>query len=119
MTVSLDKSSSEQDRQHLWMDGGYKAGPLGDVSSPLNSLSFDSFALKGAKGQRAWGLSNPSIRPTLQSTMKKLKMLDKPLTAYSDMRDMDLSLQDTRIQPLKPANSQRKASSEMAIPADT
>lgn len=99
MTVSLDKSSSEQDRQHLWMDGGYKAGPLGDVSSPLNSLSFDSFALKGAKGQRAWGLSNPSIRPTLQSTMKKLKMLDKPLTAYSDMRDMDLSLQDTRIQP--------------------
>jgi hypothetical protein len=47
---------------------GYPVGlpePLGDVSSPLNSLSFGSFALFGAKGQRAWGLSNPSVKVRL------------------------------------------------------
>ena len=52
-----------QPRPLLPSDGTRKPiEPLGDVSSPLNSLSFGSFALFGAKGQRAWGLSNPSTK---------------------------------------------------------
>jgi len=47
-------------------DGSPTSGALGDVSSPLNPFSFGTFALYGAKGQRAWGLSNPSTKISLK-----------------------------------------------------
>jgi hypothetical protein len=52
------------------IDSRYGSGPafetLGDVSSPLNPFSFGTFALSGVKGQRAWGLSNPTTKISLK-----------------------------------------------------